>query len=179
MSEPTTATPLYEGMFLMNTSVVGSDLGTSVSYVQEILDRASAEVIAIAKWDDRRLAYEIKGQKRGLYLLAYFKVSGKQIPNIERDVTLGEQCLRCMILKADHVGEAELQLAKDKAAETQDAVKVMAEAAPAEEAAAEAAPATEAPAAEPVVEAAPVAEEAPVAEAPATETAEATEEKSE
>jgi len=25
------------------------------------------------KWDERRLAYEIKKQKRGLYILCYFK----------------------------------------------------------------------------------------------------------
>ncbi len=115
---------LYEGLFLMNNAMIGSDLTKAVQFVRGILDRASAEVDSISKWDDRRLAYDIKGQKRGLYLLAYFHVSGGQIANIERDVTLSEQALRCMIIRADHVGEAELQLAREKDAETSDAANL-------------------------------------------------------
>ena len=120
------AKELYEGLFLMNSAAIGSDLNKGLEFVREILDRASAEVEAISKWDDRRLAYEIKGQKRGLYLLAYFRVSGGQIPNIERDVTLSDQALRCLILRAEHIGEAELQLAREKDGETRDAASLAA-----------------------------------------------------
>ena len=120
------ANTLYEGLFLLNSATIGSDLNKGLAFVREILSRASADVEAILKWDDRRLAYEIEGQKRGLYLLAYFRVSGGQIPNIERDITLSEQALRCLILRADHIGEAELAIARQKAAETNDAASLAA-----------------------------------------------------
>lgn len=158
---------LYEGLFLMNNATIGSDLGKGLQFVQDILARAEAEVEAVCKWDDRRLAYDIKGQKRGLYLLAYFKVSGGQIPNIERDVTLSEEALRCMILRADHIGDTELELARQKASETRDAAALAAsrEAEATDEPSQDQAPQAEAPA--PAPQAAPA--EAPADPAPAAE----------
>ncbi len=113
---------LYEGMFLFNNAALSSDLKQAVEHVKEILDRAGADIQAIHKWDDRRLAYPIRGQKRGLYILAYFHVAGVQIANIERDINLSEYLLRGMILKAEHMGDVELQQARDKAAQTLDAI---------------------------------------------------------
>lgn len=102
---------LYEGLFIVNQSVLG-ELEQAMDFVRGILERAKSEIVAIQKWDERRLAYPIKGQRRGLYILAYFRVSRRQIANIERDVTLSDEMLRCLVLRADHVGETELDLIK-------------------------------------------------------------------
>ena len=42
---------------------------TAESEAKALLDRAEAEVVSLRKWDERRLAYAIKGQKRGLYII--------------------------------------------------------------------------------------------------------------
>jgi len=101
---------LYEGMFLLGQSAV--DLGAAIQHVTEILTRAEAEIIVLNKWDDRRMAYPIQGHKRGMYLLSYFRVRASQVANIERDCNLSEQILRAMVIKAEHMGETELELAK-------------------------------------------------------------------
>lgn len=156
MSEPTVA--LYEGLFLFNIQEIEGDLNTATETLQEILDRAEAEVITLSKWDERKLAYEIKGQKRGLYLLTHFKARGSQIANIERDVNLSEKLLRCMIIKGDHIGETELEQFKEAASKTADEAALRADDAPAVEVAAEAP-------AEPVAADAPASDEsAPTAE---------------
>jgi len=98
----------YEGLFLFNLQEINGDLNTAVQHLKEILDRAEAEVIAITRWDERKLAYPIKGQKRGLFLLAVFRARPSQIANIDRDVNLSELLLRAMITKGDHLGEVEL-----------------------------------------------------------------------
>lgn len=115
---------LYEGLFLFNNSVINSSVATATQILKEILARAEAEVISISRWDDRKLAFPVDGQKRGLYLLTYFKVRGTQIPNIERDVNLSDQVLRCLILRAEHVGSAELELAIEAQKTTQDHIKL-------------------------------------------------------
>src|SRR5205823_5441403 len=63
------------------------------------------------KWDERRLAYEIKKQKRGLYILAYFKAPGGSLSHIERDCNLSEKILRVLLLRADHLTVEEMQAA--------------------------------------------------------------------
>ncbi len=104
---------LYEGMFLYPQSF-GPNLGAAADEVKSILERAGAELVLLTKWDERRLAYEIQGQKRGVYLLAYFYCPGVGISSIERDCNLSENVLRAMCLKADHMGETELEAAKEE-----------------------------------------------------------------
>lgn len=99
---------LYEGLFLMNQQAIQSDLQNGIDTIRGMLDRAGAEVIALGRWDERRLAYEIGGQKRGLFLLSMFRVDPVQIANIERDCNLAEEVMRVLMLRADHYGEAEL-----------------------------------------------------------------------
>jgi len=121
---------LYEGLFLINPTKIGSNLHAAIQLVRELLERAQAEIITIAKWDERKLAYEIAGAKRGLYMLAYFKVDGRKVASIERDVNLSESVLRCLIVRAEHVGETELELARQEQAKTLSAAKLQGEAKP-------------------------------------------------
>lgn len=106
---------LYEGMFLLSPQAGVADLTGAIDHIREILNRAEAEILILNKWDERKLAYEIKKQKRGLFILAYFKARASQIANIDRDCNLSEQVLRSLIVRADHVGDLELEAAKLRA----------------------------------------------------------------
>ena len=92
----------YEALFLLNPSYATGSWETAKQEVEHILHRANAEILHVRKWDERRLAYEIGGQKRGVYVLAFFKAEGPKVAGIERDVQLSENILRCIVLKADH-----------------------------------------------------------------------------
>jgi small subunit ribosomal protein S6 len=107
---PPTRTYTYEAMFLVGQAAA-ADLASVIEHIKEILTRAHAELIAMSKWDERRLAYEIKKQKRGLYILTYFKAANTALPHIERDCNLSEKVLRVLILRADHLTEDEMRAA--------------------------------------------------------------------
>ncbi len=93
----------YEALFLLNPSYATGSWETAKQEVEHILHRANAEILHLRKWDERRLAFEIGGQKRGVYVLAFFKCEGPKVAGIERDVQLSENILRCIVLKADHL----------------------------------------------------------------------------
>lgn len=103
--EPRTYT--YEAMFLLSQAVA-ADLAGAVEHINELLARANAEIIAMRKWDERRLAYEIQKQKRGVYILVYFRAPANKIAGLERDTNLSEKIMRVMILRADHLTEDEM-----------------------------------------------------------------------
>jgi small subunit ribosomal protein S6 len=94
---------LYEGMFLVDSAEAGSDWDGVIGAIKKMLKRAEAEIVSIKKWDDRRLAYDIRHTARGTYILSYFSVDGKQIQGIEKAVQLSEKILRVLILSADHI----------------------------------------------------------------------------
>lgn len=103
----------YEGLFLFPQSAV-SDLQSAADHVLEILDRGGAQVISFKKWDERRLAYEVRGNKRGLYFLVYFQADGSRLAHIERDCNLSEKLLRAMITRADHVSPEAMEAAEGR-----------------------------------------------------------------
>ena len=100
----------YEAMFLLSQAVA-ADLSSAIEHIKELIARANGEIIALRKWDERRLAYEIAGQKRGYYVLAYFKAPGEQISHLERDCNLSEKILRTLILRCDHMTLDQMQAA--------------------------------------------------------------------
>lgn len=126
--------PLYEGLFLLSLQTAEIEGAKGIDFVKEVLSRADAEVVTLRRWDERRLAYPIKGQKRGVYFLTYFRAEGSAIAHIERDCNLSEQVLRVMMLRADHVGETELDLEKQEVETSATAAKMQADEAPAAEA---------------------------------------------
>ncbi|MCL5946079.1 MAG: 30S ribosomal protein S6 [Planctomycetes bacterium] len=93
----------YEAMFLLNAGYASGNWEAAKAEVEHILHRANAEILHIRKWDERRLAYSIKGQKRGVYVLTFFKAEGPKIAGIERDAQLSENILRVLVIKADHL----------------------------------------------------------------------------
>jgi small subunit ribosomal protein S6 len=105
MSE--TRTNTYEALFLFPQSA-GADLQAALHHIEEIMTRNKADVIALRKWDERRLAYDIKGNKRGVYFLAYFKADARNLAGIDRDCRLSERLLRSLVTRADHVPAEEI-----------------------------------------------------------------------
>ena len=113
MADPTPK--LYEGMYLMSQSAVSAGLDSAIATVQSMLDRANAETVSLARWDERKLAYPIENQKRGTFLHALFKVAPVQIANIERDCNLSEDVMRVLMTRADYMGETEIEAIKSGA----------------------------------------------------------------
>lgn len=116
---------MYEGLFLFPQSASGN-LQEAADHVQELLKRAGAEVVSFAKWDERRLAYEIKGNKRGVYFLTYFKAEPGSLAGLERDCNLSEDLLRAMVTSAELIPTETVEGAdaRDKLA---DEIKLRAE----------------------------------------------------
>ncbi|HSW46100.1 MAG TPA: 30S ribosomal protein S6 [Phycisphaerae bacterium] len=94
----------YEAMFLFDPAVA-TDWDKIKAELDRLMERAEATVVVSGKWDERRLAYDIRGVKRAVYVLAYFEAEPSKIGPLERDVVLSESIVRCLVLGADHVSE--------------------------------------------------------------------------
>jgi small subunit ribosomal protein S6 len=107
--ETETKNKLYEGMFLIDSSLTGADWDGIIATIRTILEKAEAEIVSIEKWDDRRLAYDIKGKSRGTYILSYFRVDGGKIQDIEKSVRLSEKIMRVLILSGEQLSQEDIE----------------------------------------------------------------------
>lgn len=89
-------------MFLFDPTFAAS-WASCESEINRLMERAKAEVVFCKKWDERRLAYKLKGRKRGVYALTYFKAPSDRIGPLERDIQISENILRALVIRADGV----------------------------------------------------------------------------
>ena len=97
---------LYEAMFLLDAAKGGSELPTLIRHICGLLQREEAEIERIEKWDERKMAYRIRGVERGLYVLVYFRADPGRIAVLRRAVNLSEEILRVLFLQVDEVPPA-------------------------------------------------------------------------
>ncbi len=102
----------YEAMFLLSQAQA-ADFAAAVAHVRQLIEKHGATIYALRKWDERRLAFEIKKQKRGIYLLAFFSGPAERMVEIERACNLSEGILRVLITRADHLTVDEMKAADD------------------------------------------------------------------
>ena len=76
----------YEGMFLIDNSRVKPEPEACVGVVNELLGKHRANVVRTDRWDERKLAYEIKKQKRATYVLSHFEMEPGKIQELRRDL---------------------------------------------------------------------------------------------
>jgi len=100
---------LYEGLFLVGPNEEAVDFEAVCKVVEKILKKSEAELVTISKWDERKLAYEVNGKGRGLYILTYFNADPSKITAIERDVQLSEQIMRALILTTDKMSKEDIE----------------------------------------------------------------------
>lgn len=113
---------VYEGMFLFPQSST-SDLQAAVDMIKSLITKSGGELISLRKWDERRLAYEINGNKRGVYFLTYFTIPRANMSALDRACTLNEQLLRTLFTRADHISLDQMQAA-DGQAQLADEIKL-------------------------------------------------------
>jgi len=88
----------YEAMFLLDNASAVADFDGTAAVVDQILARSGATIVQKEKWDERKLAYEIRGHKRATYYLVYFSAPTDAIVKIRNDSSLAEKIVRSLIV---------------------------------------------------------------------------------
>ena len=120
----------YESLFIVD--VTNGDEATEATVNKFLsLIEANAQVVDVAKWGKRRLAYPINDMPEGYYTVVTFKAEGSFPSELERLYNIDENVMRSMVIRLEY-DPAEKKAAKAAA----EAEAVVAEEAVAEEAAA-------------------------------------------
>jgi len=92
---------LYETMYILRPDIGEEHVDEAISKYQNILQTAGAEDIEIQHRGKRRLAYEIKKQRDGIYVQMNYKGQGSEIAILERAMRLSDDVIRYLTLKLE------------------------------------------------------------------------------
>jgi small subunit ribosomal protein S6 len=100
-----------------------------MDHIKEVLSKGEATLHSLVKWDERRLSYDVKGNKRGVYFLSRFTADTRKVKEIERDCRLSEKMLRALVIRNDELTDEEMKNAS-AAQRTMDEARLRDDAAP-------------------------------------------------
>ncbi|MBE6531184.1 MAG: 30S ribosomal protein S6 [Ruminococcaceae bacterium] len=91
----------YEVMFIADVSKGDEATEATVNKFVSVIE-ANAEVVDVAKWGKRRLAYPINDMPEGFYTVVTFK-SAPEFPNeLERLMNIDESVMRSLVIKLEY-----------------------------------------------------------------------------
>ena len=106
----------YECLFIVDVTAGEAATDATVNKFTSLVE-ANAEVVDVAKWGKRRLAYPINDMPEGYYVVVTFKSAPEFPSEMDRLFNIDESIMRSMIIKLDY------DAAEKKAAKTAAAVE--------------------------------------------------------
>ena len=91
----------YETTFVLEPGLDENRVNEEVERVSQWIRDLGGEVLEVQRWGKRRLAYEIRKRRDGIYTLILHESPGPVIKEIERRMSLNEAYMR--VLSVLHV----------------------------------------------------------------------------
>ena len=66
-----------------------------------MIEKQGGEILVSRLWEERRLAFPIKGHRKGTYWLTYFRLDATKLGDLKRQCQITEDIIRVLFLKVD------------------------------------------------------------------------------
>ncbi len=89
----------YEHIIILDPNVDEKTVESTVERVSDLVVKKGGEVLKSEKWGLKKLAYNLKKQNKGIYILLFFKAPPPVIAELERFYKVFEPLLKFLIIK--------------------------------------------------------------------------------
>ena len=91
----------YESVLIARQDLGASQINTLVSELSEVIKKEGGEVVKVDNWGLKNLAYRIKKNRKGYYVLLNIVAPAKAVAEYERLIRLNEDVIRYMTVKVE------------------------------------------------------------------------------
>jgi small subunit ribosomal protein S6 len=103
-------------MYILDPKLDEDASGALMGKIEDLMSKQGVEVEKTEPWGKRRLAYSIKGNWEGTYILSYLKAEPTAISDMERRLRVTDGILRFLTVRMDEQ-QAKLDRRKARATE--------------------------------------------------------------
>jgi small subunit ribosomal protein S6 len=89
----------YEVLYIVRADLDDEKVQDAVKRVNTLIQRSGGTVERTNLWGKRKLAYEVKHQKDGSYVLQDFQLDPDRVPELESALKITEEVLRHLIVR--------------------------------------------------------------------------------
>jgi small subunit ribosomal protein S6 len=95
----------YETIIIINPNIEADAIESIIQNVQNLISENNCQITKLDKWGKRRLAYEVKGNKEGYYVLIDYTSESQFIQRLSQYCSLAENIIKYMTVRADKLPE--------------------------------------------------------------------------
>jgi small subunit ribosomal protein S6 len=89
----------YEVLYIVRADLDDDKVQDIVKRVNTLIEKAGGSIERTNVWGKRKLAYEVKHQKEGSYILQDFTIGQDRIPELEAALKITEEVLRHLVVR--------------------------------------------------------------------------------
>ena len=89
----------YEVLYIVRADFDDEKVQDAVKRVNTLIARSGGTAERTNLWGKRKLAYEVKHQKEGAYVLQDFQLEPERVPELEAGLKITEEVLRHLIVR--------------------------------------------------------------------------------
>lgn len=91
----------YEVVFVHRPDLDEEKSTALIERFKDLIETHGGEVLKIDKWGKRRLAYEVKDLREGVYIIAHMNAEPKVATELDRVFKITDEVLRHIIVRQD------------------------------------------------------------------------------
>ena len=89
---------LYEVVYILDPALEESAVNAKLEKFHALATSSGGEVAEVDHWGVRQLAYAIKKQRNGYYVVAQFTAAAEALPEFERLLRLDDEVMRYLLV---------------------------------------------------------------------------------
>lgn len=90
---------IYENIVILNAALPDEEISAAITKIKDLVTNAGGETVKADLWGRRKLAYEIKKQQKGFYVLFVFKTPAATIRKLEELYKVFDPIIKYMVIK--------------------------------------------------------------------------------
>jgi small subunit ribosomal protein S6 len=94
---------LYESIFIVRPSLSDEDTNKIIEKMKGVVAKAGATLLKLENWGKKKLAYEIKRERKGTFVYLHFRSEGGVVSELERSYRLEDSVLKFLTVRVEQV----------------------------------------------------------------------------
>lgn len=91
----------YESIFIVRPSLPDEDTNKLIEKMKGVLERSGASLLKTENWGKKKLAYEVKRERKGTFVYFNFKAPGAAVGELERSYRLEDSIMKFITVRQE------------------------------------------------------------------------------
>ena len=91
----------YESIFIVRPTLSDEDTAKIIDKMKGVLERTGASLLRFENWGKKKLAYEVKRERKGTFVYLTFHSPGPAVAELERSYRLEDSVLKFLTVRLE------------------------------------------------------------------------------